>query len=107
MILSALVELTNSMSKEEQTSLVLNPEQLALYLEIDPALPAIIVQARNQEIQRRFIYAMASLGAGVIVVLAIFSSFIYPVMNGHTEAASALLGVSVLGLVGGFVRSRL
>ena len=91
----------------QQTSLVLNPEQLELYARIDSSLPALIVQGRNDELKRQFLYAVLSLSAGLLSLLALIAAFVYLVMQGHTEAAAGLLGVGVLGLVGGFVRSRL
>jgi len=90
-----------------QTSLVLDPRQMAEFASVDPTLPALVIATRNSELQRRFHYAVFSLIAGVMVVFGILGTFVYLVMNGHPQAAAALLGAGVLSLVGGFVRSRL
>jgi hypothetical protein len=94
-------------SEMEQRSLVLSPEQLAKYAKVDPALPALVVEARNLELRRRFTYAIVALISGAVVVFCILGAFTYLVMNGHAAAAAGLLGAGVVGLAGGFVRSRL
>ena len=93
--------------QSEQTSLVLNPQQLAEYASVDPTLPMLVIASRDAELGRKFLYAVLSLVAGVLVVFGILGAFIYLVMNGHPQAGAALLGAGVLSLVGGFVRSRL
>ena len=93
--------------RTEQTSLILDPQQLAEYATVDPTLPALVIATRNFELQRKYHYAVLSLIAGVLVVFGILGTFVYLVMNGHPQAAAALLGAGVLSLVGGFVRSRL
>ncbi len=93
--------------QKEQTSLVLSPEQLAKYAKVDPSLPMLVVEARNLELKRQFTYAIVGMIAGVAVVFCILGTFTYLAMNGHTAAAAGLLGAGVIGLVGGFVRSRL
>jgi hypothetical protein len=57
--------------------------------------------------QRQFLYATLSLGGGILVTLALIGGFIYLVMEGHPEAAASLLGTGALGLVAGFLSSRL
>jgi len=91
----------------EQSSLILNAQQLAEYAAVDPALPALVIATRNAELKRRFAYAVIGLLSGVLVVFGILGLFTYLVMQGHTTAAAALLSAGVLGLAGGFVRSRL
>ncbi len=91
----------------EQTSLILSPEQLAEFAKVDPSLPALVIEARNAELRRQFTYALTALAGGILTVISILAAFVYLVMQGHTSAAAGLLGVGVLSLVGGFVRSRL
>lgn len=90
-----------------QTAVVLSPEQLQEYRNIDPSLPDLVLRNRDHELQREFRYAIASLAAGVICLFSVVGGYVYLVMNSHPEAASALLGTGVLSLIGGFVRSRL
>lgn len=90
-----------------QTSVVLSPEQLQEYGKIDPSLPELVLRSRDHELQREFLYAIGSLTAGVLCLFSIVGGYIYLVINGHSEAATGLLGTGVLSLIGGFVRSRL
>jgi predicted benzoate:H+ symporter BenE len=98
---------TTVSEERNQTSLVLSPEQLAEFGKVDSALPALVIENRNAELQREYRYAMGSLAGGVLVTFGILGSFVYLVMSGHPQAAAGLLGVGVLSLVGGFLRSRL
>jgi hypothetical protein len=50
---------------------------------------------------------MLSLTYGIVAFLSIVTGFIYLVLRGHAHAATGLLATGVLGLIGGFVRSRL
>jgi small-conductance mechanosensitive channel len=94
-------------SRTGQTSLVLNPEQLKEFQVIDPALPALVVEARTLELKRQFHYAVLALVAGLVAFLSMVGGFVFLVLQGHSGAAGLLLGAGVLGLVAGFVRSRL
>lgn len=93
--------------RRKQTSLILNPEQLAQYARLDRELPALIVKARDNELKRQFAYAVLSLVCGILALLTVVGGFIFLVLRGHAQAAAALLATGVLGLIGGFLRSRL
>jgi len=45
--------------------------------------------------------------SGAILAILVFGGFVYLVIRGHTAAAGSLLGVGVLNMVQGFVRTRL
>ena len=91
----------------EQNALVLSPEQLSEYAALDKALPALLIRTRNDELRREFTYAVLSLLSGVISLLTVVGGYIYLVLHGHPRAAAGLLATGVLGLIGGFIRSRL
>ena len=93
--------------RTQQVSLVLNPEQLAEYARVSPELPALVVKGRNAELRRQFVYAVLSLLSGVVALLSLIAGYVYLVIQGHPHAAAGLLAGGVLGLVGGFIRSRL
>jgi hypothetical protein len=90
-----------------QVSLVLSPEQLAEYARVNSDLPALVVKARNDELRRQFTYATLSLLSGILALLSIIGGYIYLVVQGHPRSAAGLLATGVLGLIGGFIRSRL
>jgi len=50
---------------------------------------------------------MAGMLSGVVLAILVFGGFVYLVMHDHATAAGSLLGVGVLNMVQGFVRSRL
>jgi hypothetical protein len=50
-----------------EVSLILDPQQLAEYASVDPALPALVIATRDSELQRKFHYAVIGLVAGVLV----------------------------------------
>ena len=93
--------------RSDQVSLVLHPGQLAEFGKIDPKLPALILEARREELRRNFLYAVLSLLAGLSIACGTLGRFIYLVMQDHASAGALLLGGGVLGLGLGFVRSRL
>ena len=90
-------------SRTGQVSLVLNPEQLKEFQAVDPKLPALVVEAQTLELQRQYRYAVLALASGLGAFLSIVGGFIFLVLH----AAGLLLGAGVVGLVAGFVRSRL
>ena len=90
-----------------QISVALSPEQLADFAKTDPALPALIVKSRNDELRQEFTYAIVSLIGGVVAFLSIVVSFVFLVLHGFPKSAAGLLATGVLSLVGGFVRNRL
>ena len=90
-----------------QTSLVLSPEQLAEYARVSSDLPALVVKARSDELTRQFTYAVLSLLSGIVALLSIIGGYIYLVVQGYPRSAGGLLATGVLGLIGGFLRSRL
>jgi len=61
----------------------------------------------NEENRREFWYAMAGMFSGVVLAVLVFGGFVYLVMHEHATAAGSLLGMGVLNMVQGFVRSRL
>lgn len=92
---------------KEQVSLVPSPEQLKLFQAIDPALPALLVQARDRELHREFVYAAIALGVAALALILVLGGFVYLVMQNHSTEAKILLGAGVLGLIAGFLRARL
>jgi hypothetical protein len=77
------------------------------YSRVNPDLPALIVKARNDELQRQFLYAVLSLLSGLAGLFALIAGSVFLALHGHPQAAAGLLATGVLGLIGGFVRSRL
>jgi hypothetical protein len=92
---------------KQQVSLVPSPEQLEQFQKLDPALPALVLHARDRELQREFIYAAMALGVAGLALVLVLGGFVYLVMQGHPTAAGSLLGAGVLGLIAGFIRARL
>jgi hypothetical protein len=99
-------EATLGMS-EPQVSLVPSPELLEQFRRVDPALPALVLQARDRELHREFVYATSSLGVAALALVLVLGGFVYLVMQGRSSDAKILLGAGVLGLITGFVRARL
>lgn len=83
------------------------PQVLQGYREIHPDLPAIVMQEWSFRNRRAFIYATIALIIGGLVALSLIGGFIYLVMQGHGGYGSALLGAGALGIVAGFLKSRL
>lgn len=88
-------------------SLIPKAEQLVPFAAIDPNLPLEIIKAADNEYQRSYRYAMTSLVAGTALAVSAIGGFVYLVIQGHPASASALLAVSVLNFIGGFIRNRL
>lgn len=57
--------------------------------------------------QRQFIYATSSMFGGILVAVGLIGGFVYLVMNNHSNAAGGLLGAGVVGIISGFLASRL
>lgn len=93
--------------EKSQISVVLNPQQLQLYSEIDPALPAILVKAALEVNRQEYRFAMTQGTFGFILGIAIIGGAIYLGMNGQPWLASVLLGTGAVGMVTGFQFSRL
>jgi hypothetical protein len=66
-----------------------------------------VLQARDRELQREFLYAVMALGVAGLALVLVLGGFVYLVMQGHPTAAGSLLGAGVLGLIAGFIRARL
>ena len=92
---------------KQQVSLVPSPEQLQRYGAVDPELPALVLQVRNRELRREFVYAAMALGIAALALILVLGGFVYLVMQGHPTEAKILLGAGVLGLIASFVRARL
>ena len=90
-----------------QTGVVLNVEVLQAYKSVDEKLPALIIQAIDNQLAREYRYAFGGhiiAGAGLLLITG---GFIYLVMQNHAVAAGSLLGTGVLGFLLGVVRARL
>lgn len=94
------------MSKE-QMSLVPSPEQLERFQKVHPDLPALVLKARDRELQREFVYAAIALGVAALALILVLGGFVYLVMQAHPTEAKILLGAGVLGLIASFLRARL
>ena len=92
---------------KQQVSLVPSPEQLEQFQKVNPTLPAQVLQVRDRELHREFVYAALALGVAAISLVLVLGGFVYLVMQGHTTEAKILLGAGVLGLIAGFIRARL
>ena len=88
-------------------AVVLNPQQLQEYANVDPNLPALITQAGMESQRQKFIYATVALSFGFLLALAVVGGFVYLVMHDHPKSAACLIGAGVLGLVTGFQTVRL
>jgi hypothetical protein len=94
------------MTKKE-SFLVPSPEELQRYQTVDPTLPTVLIQVRDRELRREFIYAASALSVAALGLVMVIGGFVYLVMQGHPTAAGSLLGAGVLGLIAGFIRARL
>jgi hypothetical protein len=92
---------------KQQVSLVPSPEQLEQFQKVNPTLPAQVLQARDRELHREFLYAAIALGVAALALILVLGGFVYLVMQGHPAEAKILLGAGVLGLIASFVRARL
>jgi hypothetical protein len=92
---------------KEQVSLVPSPDLLEQFQRVDSALPALVLQARDSELYREFVYAILALGVAALALILVLGGFVYLVMQGRPTDAKILLGTGVLGLIAGFVRARL
>jgi len=70
-------------------------------------VPQLILEFSREEQRREFWYAIAGMLSGVILAILVFGGFVYLVIRDHATAAGSLLGVGVLNMIQGFVRSRL
>ena len=52
-------------------AVVLNPQQLQEYANVDPTLPALITQAGMESQRQKFIYATVPLSFGFLLALAV------------------------------------
>jgi hypothetical protein len=93
--------------EKSQISVVLNPQQLQLYSEIDPALPTILVKAALAVNRQEYWFAMTQGTYGFLLALAVIGGAVYLAMNGHDWVAGTMLGAGAVGMVTGFQISRL
>jgi hypothetical protein len=95
------------LTRHEHFGIVLNPEILQFYKDLDPSLPALIVHAIDGQLKREYRYALGGqiVAGGALLLMA--GGFIFLVMNGHETPAYVLLGAGVLNAIGGFLRARL
>jgi hypothetical protein len=98
---------TELVTKHEHFGIVLNPEVLQLYKQVNESLPALIVQAIDGQLRREYRYAVGGQIVAALALILMAGGFVYLVMNGHEKAAYALLGAGVLNVIGGFLRARL
>jgi len=69
---------------KQQVSLVPSPELLEQFQRLDPTLPALVLQARDRELQREFVYAAIALGVAALALILVLGGFVYLVMQGHS-----------------------
>jgi small-conductance mechanosensitive channel len=74
---------------------------------VDPTLPALVLQARDDKLHPEFTYAAIALGVAAVALILVLGGFVYLVMQGRQTEARILLGAGVLGLVASFVRAGL
>jgi hypothetical protein len=91
----------------KKAALVLSPEILLQFAQVDPGMPSMVTRAGIVERTQEYRYAMAALFCGLAAFGCVVGGFIYLVMNNHPNPASALLVTGILSLVGAFLRSRL
>lgn len=95
------------LTRHEQLGIVLGPEILRSYKEIDENLPVLIVQAIDGQLKREYRYALVGQIVAGIALILMAGGFIFLVMNGHEKPAYVLLGAGILNVIGGFLRARL
>lgn len=95
------------LTRQQQLGIVLSPDTLKLYKEIDASLPSLIVKSIDSQLKREYRYALGGqiVAGGALFLMA--GGFIYLVMNGHETPAYVLLGAGILNSIGGFLRARL
>lgn len=98
---------TQLVTQNEQAGIVLSPEILKLYKDVNDALPVLIVQAVDGQLKREYRYAMGGQIAAGLALVLMAGGFVFLVMYGHETPAYALLGAGVLNTIGGFLRARL
>jgi hypothetical protein len=100
-------EYASLLAQEAQFGIVLSPEILQIYKSVDPALPALIVQAIDGQLKREYRYAVGGQIVAGLALILMGGGFVFLVMNGHDKPAYILLGAGVLNVIGGFLRARL
>lgn len=98
---------TRLVTKHEHFGIVLNPEILHLYKQVNESLPALIVQAIDGQLRREYRYALGGQIVAALALILMAGGFVFLVMNGHEKPAYVLLGAGVLNVIGGFLRARL
>jgi hypothetical protein len=98
---------TQLVTKHEHFGIVLNPEVLQLYKQVNESLPGLIVQAIDGQLRREYRYALGGQIVAGSALILMAGGFIFLVMNGHDKPAYVLLGAGVLNVIGGFLRARL
>jgi len=94
-------------TKHEHFGIVLNPEILQLYKQVNDSLPDLIVQAIDGQLKREYRYALGGQVVAGLALVLMAGGFVSLVMNGHERSAYALLGAGALNIIGGFLRARL
>jgi len=74
---------------------------------LDPALTALVLQARDREQYREFAYAALALVVAALSLILVLGGFVYLVMQGRPTEATILLGAGVLELIASLIRTRL
>lgn len=102
------------MSKDEITKSTVppapgypNPQQLAVFKEIDPTLPSLMVKATMLDRLYEFVYAFVGQLIAGGTLLGVIAAFVYLVMQNHSQAAYILGGGSVISIIGLLLRNRL
>jgi hypothetical protein len=95
------------LARHQHFGIVLSPEILSFYKQIDEALPVLIVQAIDRQLKREYLYAFGGQIIAGLALLLVAGGFVFLVMNGHETPAYVLLGAGVLNTIGGFLRARL
>jgi len=96
-----------SLIRHEHQGIVLPPDVLLAYKQIDAALPMLIVQSIDGQLKREYRYALGGQFVAGIALILMAGGFVFLVMNGHEKPAYFLLGAGVLNVIGGFLRARL
>ncbi|MGA9070637.1 MAG: hypothetical protein WB424_10310 [Terracidiphilus sp.] len=95
------------LTRHEHPGIILGPEVLRFYKEIDENLPVLIVQAIDEQLKREYRYALLGQFVAGTALILMAGGFIFLVMNGHDKPAYVLLGAGILNVIGGFLRARL
>ncbi len=90
-----------------KTSVVLSPQQLQLYAQIDRSLPVILTEAAIEVNRQEYRFAMVQGIFGFVLALTVVGASVYLAVRGHDWVAGTLLGAGAIAMVTGFQVSRL